>query len=267
MIKLILTDLDGTFLDSKGSFDKEFYRQVKGAMDEQAIYFAPCTGKQCERVEELFGPELSKDLWILGDSATRIKHNNEYVYESLLPNNLGIKLINKLEEIANDYTIIACTPTAAMIKETTSEEDKQMVRGSYREVQLVEELNKITEDFVKITVYDRKKRCFEYVKELMEFKEQAYIVASEAAWIDISNAGVHKRTTVKELQKLLGVTKEETMAFGDGLNDIELLNAATYSFAMENAFEETKAAANFITRSNDEQGVLQTIQKIIALQK
>ena len=96
----------------------------------------------------------------------------------MLPNNLGIKLINKLEEIANDYTIIACTPTAAMIKETTSEEDKQMVRGSYREVQLVEELNKITEDFVKITVYDKKKRCFEYVKELMEFKEQAYIVAS-----------------------------------------------------------------------------------------
>ena len=253
MIKLILTDLDGTFLDSKGSFDKEFYQQVKGSMDDQAIYFAPCTGKQCERVEELFGPELSKDLWILGDSATRIKHNNEYVYESLLPNDLGIKLINKLEEIANDYTM--------------SEEDKQMVRGSYREVQLVEELNKITEDFVKITVYDRKKRCFEYVKELMEFKEQAYIVASEAAWIDISNAGVHKGTTVKELQKLLGVTKEETMAFGDGLNDIELLNAATYSFAMENAFEETKAAANFITRSNDEQGVLQTIQKIIALQK
>lgn len=267
MIKLILTDLDGTFLDSKGSFDKELYEQVKGSMDEQAIYFAPCTGKQCERVEELFGPELSKDLWILGNSATRIKHNNEYVYESLLPNNLGIKLINKLEEIANDYTIIACTPTAAMIKETTSEEDKQMVRGSYREVQLVEALHKITEDFVKITVYDRKKRCFEYVKELMEFKEQAYIVASEAAWIDISNAGVHKGTTVKELQKLLGVTKEETMAFGDGLNDIELLNAATYSFAMGNAFEETKAAANFITRSNDEQGVLQTIQKIIALQK
>lgn len=267
MIKLILTDLDGTFLDSKGSFDKELYEQVKGSMDEQAIYFAPCTGKQCERVEELFGPELSKDLWILGDSATRIKHNNEYVYESLLPNNLGIKLINKLEEIANDYTIIACTPTAAMIKETTSEEDKQMVRGSYREVQLVEALHKITEDFVKITVYDRKKRCFEYVKELMEFKEQAYIVASEAAWIDISNAGVHKGTTVKELQKLLGVTKEETMAFGDGLNDIELLNAATYSFAMGNAFEETKAAANFITRSNDEQGGLQTIQKIIALQK
>ena len=267
MIKLILTDLDGTFLDSKGSFDKELYEQVKGSMDEQAIYFAPCTGKQCERVEELFGPELSKDLWILGDSATCIKHNNEYVYESLLPNDLGIKLINKLEEIANDYTIIACTPTAAMIKETTSEEDKQMVKGSYREVQLVEALHKITEDFVKITVYDRKKRCFEYVKELMEFKEQAYIVASEAAWIDISNAGVHKGTTVKELQKLLEVTKEETMAFGDGLNDIELLNAATYSFAMGNAFEETKAAANFITRSNDEQGVLQTIQKIIALQK
>ncbi len=267
MIKLILTDLDGTFLNSKGDFDKVLYQQVKQLMDEQMIHFAPCTGKQCERVEELFGPPLSKDLWILGDSATRIKHKNEYVYESLLPNELGIKLIQQLEEITDDYTIIACTPTAAIIKKATSEEEKQIVRGSYREVQMVDKLNEITEDFVKITVHDGKKRCFEYVKELEEFKEQAYIVASEAAWIDISNIGVHKGTTVSELQKMLGVTKEETMAFGDGLNDVELLNAAAYSFAMRNAFEETKAAANFITRSNDENGVLQTIKKIISLQK
>lgn len=266
MIKLILTDLDGTFLNSKGSFDKELYLQTKEMIDAQGIYFAPCTGKQCERVEELFGEELSKNLWILGDSATRIKHNNEYVYESLLPNKLGIQIIKKLEEITDDYTIIACTPTAAFFNKQTSQEDKKMVRGSYQKVQEIDELINIEEDFVKITVYDGKKRCFEHVKKLQVFQDQAYIVASEAAWIDISNLGVHKGTTVSELQKLLKVTKEETMAFGDGLNDIELLERAKYSFAMRNAFEETKEAANFITQSNDENGVLQTIQQLLSLQ-
>lgn len=266
MIKLVLTDLDGTFLNSEGSFDKDLYIQVKQLMDKRGIRFAPCTGKQCERVEELFGTEWSKDLWILGDSATRIKHNGEYVYESLLPNQLGLEIIKKLEEIANDYTIIACTPTAAVIKTSVPEEEAKVVRGSYRVVRSVEDLNEITEDFVKITVFDSQKRCFENVKHLNDFKEQAYIVASEAAWIDISNFNVHKGTTVTKLQEILGVSSEETMAFGDGLNDIELLACAEYSFAMRNGFDETKEVANFITRSNDDNGVLNTITKIISLQ-
>lgn len=265
MIKLVITDLDGTFLNSQGDFDKEHYKKVRKLMNEKEVVFAACTGKQCERVEELFGEELSRNIWILGDSATRIKHNGEYVYESLLKNELGVSIIEKLEEIATDHIIIACTPTAAFIKSTTPETDAKMIRRSYAVVKTVDDYQDIQEDFVKITVFDIQKRCFEHVKELDSFKDRAYIVASEAAWIDISNYGVHKGTTVEELQKMLGVTKEETMAFGDGLNDRELLETATYSFAMSNAFEEIKEIAAFVTKSNDESGVLTTIEKILAL--
>lgn len=56
------------------------------------------------------------------------------------------------------------------------------------------------------------------------------------------------------------------MAFGDGYNDIELLAEADYSFAMRNAFDETKAAARFVTGSNDENAVLETIKRILILQ-
>lgn len=266
MIKLVLTDLDGTFLNSKGGFDKELYVKTKALMDSKNVKFAACTGKQCERVEELFGPELSKDLWILGDSATRIKRNGEYIYESLLPNETGLAIIQKLEQIASDHVIIACTPEAAIIEKSVSDDDAKIVRGSYATMKIVENLAEIESDFVKITVFDPKKRCFEHVKQLEEYHDKAYIVASEAAWIDISNVDVHKGTTVEALQNILEVSKEETMAFGDGLNDIELLNAAEYSFAMRNAFEQTKDVANFITKSNDENGVLDTIDKILSLQ-
>lgn len=265
MIKLIITDLDGTFLNSQGSFDREYFQKVKRQMNEQGIAFSTCTGKQCERVEELF-QEDAKDLWILGDSATRIKRNGQYVYESLLPNECGKQIIDKLEQIAEDHVIIACTPTAAFIQSTVPEELAQKVRMSYAVVKTMKQLQEIDEDFVKITVFDPQERCFEHVEQLDEFRERAYIVASEAAWIDISNYNVHKGTTVKELQKILDVTKEETMAFGDGLNDLELMECAEYSFAMSNGFAQTKDAAAFVTKSNDQNGVLTTIEKILSLQ-
>lgn len=265
MIKLIISDLDGTFLNSKGDFDRAYYQKIKSLMDAQGVAFSACTGKQCERVEELFGKD-AKDIWILGDSATRIKHHGKYIYESLLENQLGKRIIRKLDEIADDHIIIACTPTAAFIKASVPEEIVQKMRMSYTVVETVENLQEIEEDFVKITVFDPKERAFEHVKHLEGVRDSAYIVASEAAWIDISNYNVHKGTTVMELQKILGVTSDETMAFGDGLNDIELMEAAEYSFCMSNGFEQTKEAATFVTKSNDQNGVLSTIEKILALQ-
>ncbi|OTN75759.1 hypothetical protein A5886_000835 [Enterococcus sp. 8G7_MSG3316] len=266
MIKLVITDLDGTFLNSANSFDYDYYQKVSQKMKDAGVSFAACTGKQCERVEELF-QEAAADVWILGDSATRIKHQGDYIYESLLPNQLGLAMIDTLEQIANDHVIIACTPTAAYIHTSVNDEDATKVRGSYRVLDTLSSYGDIKEDFVKITVYDPKLRCFEHVSQLDSFKGQAYIVASEAAWIDITNQGVHKGTTVARLQDILHVTPEETMVFGDGLNDLELMAAGKYSFAMRNAFDQVKEAAQFITTSNDENGVLRTIELLLDLQQ
>ncbi|RTR29196.1 HAD family phosphatase [Robertmurraya yapensis] len=266
MIKLVLTDMDGTFLNNSGDFNRALYKDVKQMMKEKGVVFAPVTGKQCERVEELFG-EDAEGLWILGDSATRIKHNGEFVYESLLSNKLGLEIIRLLEEISLEHTIIACTRKGAVIKENIPQEEAAIVRRSYAQVIQVSDFHEITDDFVKNTIHDPALRCFETREKLSQFFESAYIVASEAAWIDIANANVHKGTTVEHLQQLLNVTPEETMAFGDGYNDLELMSRATYSFAVRNAVQELKEAANFISRSNEEDAVMKTILQILALQK
>lgn len=266
MIKLVLTDMDGTFLNNSGDFNRELYKDVKRIMKEKGVVFAPVTGKQCERVEELFG-EDSEDLWILGDSATRIKHNGEFVYESLLSNQLGLKIIELLEEISLEHTVIACTRSGAVIKDNIPQEEAAIVRRSYAQVRQVSNFNDITEDFVKITIHDPLLRCMETREKLSPYFESAYIVASEAAWIDIANANVHKGTTVEHLQQLLNVTPDETMAFGDGFNDLELMTRAKYSFAVRNAVQELKDTANYITRSNEEDAVMKTIIEILSLQK
>lgn len=266
MIKLIITDMDGTFLNSHGDYNRELFQDVLTMMREHGVKFAPCTGKQVERVEELFG-EHSKDFWILGDSATRIKHKGEYVYQSLLNNALGLDIIGQLEAIEGSHIVIACTPEFAAIKRDTPDHLRTLVRRSYARVELVDDYKDIESDFVKITVFDENKQCPAIRPHLSKFDEHAYIVVSEAAWIDIANAGVHKGTTVERLQSIVGATEAETMVFGDGFNDIELMERAHFSFAMRNAFEETKNAANYITRSNDEDAVMHTIMQFLALQK
>lgn len=265
VIKLIISDLDGTFLNSQGDYDRKLYAEVRQLMQEKGVHFAACTGKQCERVEELFG-DNSRDMWIVGDSATRIKRNGEFLYQSLIDNHLGQQIIATLHQANSDHVVIACTPSGAVIREDTPAHLAERVRQSYASLHKMEDLSSLTEDFVKITVYDAAGNCPQTRPFLTPFEHQVYIVVAEAAWIDIANQGVHKGTTIRRLQQMLNIDRHETMAFGDGYNDIELLAEAEYSFAMRNAFDETKAVANFITRSNDENAVLNTIKRILSLQ-
>lgn len=265
MIKLIITDLDGTFLNRQGDYDRASFDNLWPMMAEKGVHFAACTGKQCERVEELFG-KYSNDLWIVGDSATRIKHGGEFVFQSLIANTLGLEIIHALQTVSATHVIIACTPDGAVVRSDIPQRLKDIVRRSYARMIETDDFSTVKSDFVKITVFDEQGNCPQTRPHLSRFEDDVYIVVSEAAWIDIAGYGVHKGSTVQRLQDILKVSPEETMAFGDGYNDLELLAQADYSFAMRNAFDEVKTAARFVTTSNDDNGVIETIRRILALQ-
>ena len=65
------------------------------------------------------------------------------------------------------------------------------------------------------------------------------------------------------MQNILGITKDETMAFGDFNNDIEMLKCAKYSFAMQNATEQVKEYANYIADTNNNYGVVKAIKQFV----
>ena len=72
-----------------------------------------------------------------------------------------------------------------------------------------------------------------------------------------------KGKAVRTIQESLGIKMEETMAFGDQLNDIEMLNQAYYSFAVANAREEVRKAARFQADSNVRGGVLKILKGLL----
>ena len=93
-------------------------------------------------------------------------------------------------------------------------------------------------------------------KELSELKELE-LVGSLSYNIEINAAGVNKGTALVALGEMLGIPRESIMACGDGDNDVHLLREV----AMANAQPQVKEAADYITASNDEDGVARAIEE------
>ena len=81
--------------------------------------------------------------------------------------------------------------------------------------------------------------------------------------LEINAAGVNKGKAMIELGKVLGIPREEIMAFGDGNNDLKMLKEVGTGVAMENAIPSLKEAADYVTLSNDEEGVAKFIEKYV----
>jgi len=82
-------------------------------------------------------------------------------------------------------------------------------------------------------------------------------------WVDIAHYNANKGNALKFIQKELGISKEETMVFGDYNNDLEMLEEAYFSYSMENAHINVKNTARFTTKSNDEGGVEMVLKELL----
>ena len=84
-------------------------------------------------------------------------------------------------------------------------------------------------------------------------------------WVDVMNPTANKGTGIAHLQAALGITRSQTMVFGDFLNDLEMMDTAKYSFAMDNAHPELRARARYVAPANSENGVVRTISAALGL--
>ena len=99
--------------------------------------------------------------------------------------------------------------------------------------------------------------------EELSREDDLELVASLGYNIEINARGVNKGRALVELGNLLGIPREEIMACGDGDNDTVMLREAGFGVAMGNAEDQTKEAADYITLTNEEEGVAYAIEKFV----
>ena len=98
-----------------------------------------------------------------------------------------------------------------------------------------------------------------------DLKDRYWLGLTTPKWLELMPLGITKGSGLQALVNMLGISMRDVMAFGDGENDIEMLQAAGIGIAMGNAMAEVKAAADEETDSNNDEGLFKALQKYFAV--
>lgn len=260
-IKLIVTDMDGTFLNSDHEMSPDFaamYQELK----KRDIMFVPASGRQMQGITKYFG-DIESEIGFIAENGGYIIYKNQELFADKMENNLVVEIIKSVREIPKARAVLSAKKKAYY--ETDDQEFIEFFSQYYTKNQKVEDLTKITDDSTfKIAIYHpdgSEENLYPFLKNFEEHNLD--IVVSGKYWLDVMNKNINKGIALKKLQQSLNILPEQTMAFGDYMNDIEMLKNSKYSYAMANAHPSVKETASYTASSNDNFGVLQIVRNYL----
>ena len=263
-VKLVVTDMDGTLLNSKSEVSDRFF-ELYYQLKKHNIQFIAASGRQYFSIVDRF-ETIKDEITIVAENGAFAMHGNQELFTSELPFEYISKSTNILRELNNVY-IVLCGKNSAYI-ETKDEQFISMFKNYYSEYTFVDDLSKVTNDtFFKIAAYHFDCSETHIYPAVKQFENEIQVIVSGENWLDISHNNANKGYALNMLQIKLGITKEETMVFGDYNNDLKMLALSDFSYAMENAHPNVKNIANYHTKSNDDQGVELVLEQLINSRK
>lgn len=261
MIKFIATDLDGTLLDEHGALPEEIFPLAR-RLFERGILFAPASGRQYANLKKLFFPVWEKLLFICENGAL-VKRGGEIVYLNPIPVFLVKDALDAVRGAGGLFPILCGTENAYV--ENADEPFFSRARAAYTRCVKVDDLDECirTEPVCKISVFDEIGAENHAMRVLPALLNGVKLTLSGAYWCDVSAATADKGEAVKKIQRMLGFSPGECMAFGDHMNDEGMMRACTHSRAVENAVPAIKKIAEEIVPRNADKGVLLTIGNLL----
>lgn len=238
MIKLIATDMDGTLLNSDKQPPSDF-SEVLEELDCRGIAFAAATGRDHASVCRNLGSAAEKMMFLCDNGASLYRGLQLLEAHPLPPGLLGRIWTVLLQVKATDALL--CAEQNRYCTSANQYFVQQMTRH-YPNTALNIDPAALTEPLFKISVWYPDEDIESAVLQPLRtaLGSDATVLHSAKAWIDIMAGGVDKGSGLRRLGQLLGVQKNEIMAFGDFYNDIPLLDAAGHPFIMPNAPQELR---------------------------
>ena len=244
MIRMILTDLDHTLLKQDGSVSEKTL-QILTACRTKEIRFAIATARYwigAERYIDLLNPDFE-----ITTDGTLVHSHGQCIYSCAFSVSETNAIISGIAEAVPGAEITAaCGKTVYWNSHHISESEKlhKAVYCDYSSP-LDVQANKIVAELPDESVARE-------IAARTNCKLQCY---RGEKWYAFMPAASGKTAAIRALAEISGISPEDTVAFGDDLNDIEMLRFCGTGIAVANAIQELQEAADEITLSNDEDGV------------
>lgn len=258
-IKLIVADLDGTLLKSDKSLDDN----IKDVISGQDYKFTIASGRSMVLVKK-FISELNIDLPYITNNGAEIYQNDACVKQYSIPDEEVRFILNLVQKFD-----LECHANAENCIYTMGKIDLILpFRKRFEGVLPIVDnasVNAVCANTInKIMCIDKDlNKVQEFANKINLYCEHVHCERAEGNAFVMVNRQASKGLALKNLLKLLHISSEEVVVFGDNYNDVSMFEAAKYSVCMENADNDVKDKATFICSSNDMNGVSDFIQKYI----
>ncbi len=263
-IKLVAVDEDGTFLRDHVHYDEARFERIWVRMQEEGIRFVVATGNQCYQVQSLFGRH-AHEIGIVSGNGAYVLDGDEAVYAAQASDEAIARMIETCHDLP-DVPFSMLGVNAAYVERGTSQEFfDDMARYCFRQY-WVDNFEQVDDQiFMFSSVVDEREvgQKIELFRSVVG--DMMDVVGSGEGYFDVVCPGVSKATGLQRLLDRWGITPEECIAFGDSDNDLAMLELVGCSYAMANAPENVREAADCLAPSCAEDGVLQVLEELLGL--
>ncbi len=264
MIKIIFCDMDGTLLTSENKLPAGFDEMI-AELKRRNIIFAPASGRQFFSLIRSF-EKYRDDFLFLAENGTLVIYKDKEIFSSPIGFDAARKVLAVSEDFKNILRVYCGKKDAYLLREQDIPVFQAELEKYYTHNSLVDSFDEIEDIPLKIAFFDvtsnAKKNIYD---KLAPFYDSLQVVLSSDKWVDVMSPNINKGEAVKNIQRVMNFKPEECAAFGDYLNDCEMIQAVGYGFAMANAHPDLKKVAKYETLSNDQAGVLVGIRRLLDL--
>ena len=266
MYKLIALDMDGTLLTTDKKVSERTEAAIKAA-EGKGVKIVLASGRPLiginRYLEEL---ELIKgEDYVLSFNGGLVQNTKtEEIVSKVSLKGSDLKYIYEISKQLN-INIHAFSAKDGLITPRNSQ-------YTYHEAEIngidinIKDFNEVDdeEDIIKVMMIDPQEILDPAIERLPKEVYKKYSVFKSAPFfLEFTHKEVDKGLGLKRLGEYLGIKKEEIIACGDAGNDLSMVKYAGLGVAMDNAVSEVKEAADYITASNDEDGIAKVIEKFI----
>lgn len=265
MIKLIASDMDGTLLDSKKRFPSGFFEAIE-QLREKGVLFAVASGRQYASLRRDLDRIADHILFICENGALVMEKDKQLLVDPMDPRDV-YRAVKAGRGLKGVYPVI-CRAQEALIESSADPAFIADTKRYYPSARIVDDLlaHCHYEDVCKVAYYDEGDAQTHELPVLEEkLADGLQVIISGEHWVDVMKMGVTKGKAMRGVQEKLELRPEECMAFGDYLNDYDLLCSVSESYAMENGHKQLKEIAKYIAPSCDEDGVMRVIRERFSL--
>lgn len=271
MYRLVAIDLDGTLLNMDKEISERNKKAISQAM-EKGVKVVVCSGRVYTGAR-LYAKEIgSRDPIIACNGAVITdKIDGKIIYSDYMDVEVSLKINRICQKHGVYYHVYAgdtmLTERLGFTSKKYYERNRSLPSEDRVDIEVVQnmaaKLKSIPDTVLKFVIVNDDLQQLRKVRADMEQLREIDVMSSNFDNFEVMNKGVSKGSALAKLTDIYGIPAQQMIAIGDNENDISMFEYAGMSIAMDNGEEIAKAAANYITASNEADGVAQAIEKFI----